>query len=128
MIIVQDKEKWNSFDEDSFASFLDYITHFVFNDLDDIVFHGYDRSSLSEMEPILERGYLEAYLSRCVHLQSEYVISSKKLNSRLFIKLLPNGQGLEIRNFDYHINLGLYDKLEKSVPTMIWGVFKLEIQ
>ncbi|WDH95750.1 hypothetical protein PUW24_16240 [Paenibacillus urinalis] len=128
MITVQDKEKWDSFDEDSFASFFDYVTHFVFNDIDDIVLQGFDRSALSEMEPILDREYLAAHLARCVHLQSEYVVSSNKLNSRLFIKLLPEGKGLEIRDFDLYGGSGLYDRLAVSLQTMIWGVFKLEIQ
>lgn len=121
-VFVWDEEKYN-FDTDSFASFLDYVTHIVLHDIDDIVLRGYEGSSLSEMEPMLQRGYLEAHLERLVPYQTQFVIFSDKLKSKLQIKFSPSGSGLEIQSLDTNSEQGLYQRLTEFRGP--WGVFSI---
>lgn len=125
-IYVRDIEKISEFDEDSFAAFLDYMAHIMLRDLTDVRLEGYDRSTLTEMEPMLHRGYLEAHLARLIHVQNQFIVSSKEKHSKLLITYLSNGRGLLLQSLDIYGQHTLFNLIKNF--DLIPGVFELDFE
>lgn len=123
-IYVCDTERLNGFDGDSFASFLDCLAHIMLSGVYDVYLEGFDKSTLSEMQPMLDRGYLEIHFTNLLSKQNRFIVGSKTNRSKLQITFLPNGEGLEIESLDEsQTDKSLFCLLKKFGKS--FGVFEM---